>query len=275
MKYLVLLAACCGTMCLRAQELFPYTEPASNMPAHSLSAKLSSMFERENRSQRIVQRYSPEVMLGLSKKWMLHAGFTLSDMMQKKLRSESVRLYAKYRFLSKDAVHQHFRMAAFGLASYSRNPLHHNELNLYGDQAGVQAGVIATQLLNKVAFSGTVSFTEILAKERWVKGLADAYAWHAVNYTFSAGYLLFPLNYTSYKQTNVNLYAELLSSRNTAWAFEKGFVDLAPAVQVIFSSTAKLNVGYRFQLAGDVSRLSNQNFMISYEHIFLNALKKH
>jgi hypothetical protein len=29
---------------LAAQELYPYTEPASNMPAHSIAVKLSSHF---------------------------------------------------------------------------------------------------------------------------------------------------------------------------------------------------------------------------------------
>lgn len=273
-KRIILLAACCGALCLHAQELFPYTEPASNMPSHSLSAKLSSMFEKENGSQKIAQRYSPEVMLGLSKKWMVHAGFTLSDMMQEGFGGESVRLYAKYRFLSNDAVHRHFRMAAFLLASYSRNPLRYNEINLYGDQSGVQGGVIATQLLHKLALSGTVSLAEILHGERWKKRPQNTVAWQAIHYSFSAGFLLFPLNYTNYNQTNVNLYVEVLGSHNLAWPFEKDFVDAAPSVQAIFNSTGKLNIGYRFQLAGAVSRFANAGFMISYEHLFLNALRK-
>jgi hypothetical protein len=85
---------------------------------------------------------------------------------------------------------------------------------------------------------------------------------------------LFPFSYTNYQQTNVNLYLELLGSRNLGWSAEKGFVDLAPSVQFIFSSTGKLNLGYRFQISGDVKRLANQSFMLSYEHIFLNALPK-
>jgi hypothetical protein len=273
-KFTLLLAACCSTVLLHAQELFPYTESASNMPSHSLSAKGTAMFENNSYTDKFVQRYAPELMFGLNKKWMVHTGATFSNMYSTNLRGESVRLYAKYRFFSNDAVHKHFRMAAFVLGSYSRNPVHYNELNLFGDQSGVQTGLIATQLLNKVAVSGTASVTEVLNEARWEKVLGDAFAWQAVNYSLSAGYLLFPVHYTNYKQTNVNLYIELLGSRNLGFTAEKYFMDLAPAVQAIFTSTSKLSVGYRFQLAGDVRRMANRSFMVSYEYIFLNALRR-
>jgi len=271
-KFILLLATCCSVVWLHAQELYPYTESASNMPSHSLSAKGSALFERDRHADKDLQRYLPELMFGLNKKWMVHVGGTFSNMYSSNLRGESVRLYAKYRFFSNDAVHQHFRMAVFALGSYSRNPLLHNELNLFGDQSGVQGGLIATQLLNKIALSATASLTEIFNTARWQSATQKGHAWHAVDYSLSAGYLLFPLNYTNYKQTNVNLYAELLGSRNLDFTPEKYFVDLAPSVQFIFNSTSKLNVGYRFQVAGDITRFANNSFTISYERIFLNAL---
>ncbi|HZH95911.1 MAG TPA: hypothetical protein VEY06_08505, partial [Flavisolibacter sp.] len=95
-----------------------------------------------------------------------------------------------------------------------------------------------------------------------------------VNYSLSSGYLLLPFEYKDYDQTNVNLYAELLGSRNVFNVDDKYFVDLAPSVQFIFKSTGKLNIGYRFQLDGDIYRMSKNSFMVSYEHIFLNALNK-
>lgn len=214
----------------------------------------------------------PEVMIGLNNKWMFHAGFSVSDMHEQAFIFESVRLYGKYRFLSVDEVHKHFRMAAFGAASYSRNHMDHNEINLMGDQSGVQVGLIATQLWNKLAISGTGSWSEVLDKERWYKQPTKAYSFSAVNYALSAGYLLFPVNYKSYDQTNVNLYAELLGSRNVKQ--DSSFIDLAPSLQFIFKSTSKLNIGYRFQLEGDIYRLAEKSFMVSYEHIFLNALRK-
>jgi len=257
---------------LNAQELYPYTESASNMPSKSLSLKLSAMFGKGLHSDRILQRYTPEVMFGFNKKWMVHTSISFSDMHKNSFYFESARLYAKYRFLSIDDVHKHFRMAAFGVASYSRNHLDHNEINLSGDQSGVQAGIIATQLWNKLAISGTVSATEVLDEERGKETVVPIYAFQSLNYSLSAGYLLLPVEYTSYKQTNLNLYVELLGGRNLDYDLEKYYVDLAPAIQLIFNSTSKLNLGYRFQLKSDIYRLMKNNFMISFEYIFLNAL---
>ena len=255
-----------------AQELFPYTEPASNMPAKSMSLKMSAMFGNGVHGDKVDQRYSPEVMFGLSKKWMLHAGLTFSNMYENFFYYESARIYAKYRFLSNDDVHKHFRMAAFATAAYSRNHLQHNELNLMGDHSGVQAGLIATQLWNKLAVSGTASLIEVLDEKRNEK--PQQYAFQSLNYSLSAGYLVLPLEYKDYNQTNLNIYAELLGGQNLDWEYEKYYLDLAPSLQLIFKSTSKLNLGYRFQLKSDIYRNMKNSWMVSYEYIFLNALQK-
>ena len=263
------------TIKLNAQELYVFSEPASNMPAKSLSLKMGAMYGKGVHSKRILQRYMPEVMFGLNKNWMVHTSATFSDMHQPAFIFESARLYAKWRFLSVDDLHKHFRLAAFGAATYSRNHLDHNEINLMGgDQSGVQAGLIATQLWNKLAVSGTVSLNEIIDKERRKKLSPEQYAFSSVNYSISAGYLVLPKEYTSYKQTNLNLYFEILGSRNLNWTEDKYYVDFAPAIQLIFNSNSKLNMGYRFQVAGDIYRLMDKSFSISFEHTFLNALKK-
>ncbi|HEX5652753.1 MAG TPA: hypothetical protein VFX58_06755 [Chitinophagaceae bacterium] len=257
------------------QELYVYSEPASNMPAKSISTKLSAMYGRGVHSNRILQRYTPEIMFGINKNWMVHASAGFSDMHQPGFIFESARLYAKWRFWSVDELHKHFRMAAFGAATYSRNHLDHNEINLAGgEQGGLQAGLIATQLWDKLAVSGTVAINEVLAEERREKISPDPYAFRSINYSVSAGYLLLPGNYTDYRQTNLNLYLELLGGRNLDWPAEKYYVDLAPSVQLIFNSTSKLNLGYRFELKSDIYRLMRNSVMISYEYIFLNALKK-
>jgi len=257
-----------------SQELYPYTEPASNMPAKSLSLKMSAMLGKGIHGNRLEQRYSPEVMFGLSKKWMLHAGFTFSNMYESFYYYESARVYAKYRFLSKDEVHKHFRMAAFAMGAYSRNHLQHNELNLMGEHSGVQAGLIATQLLNKLAVSATASLIEIFDKKRNDKTLPQQYAFESLNYSLSAGYLVLPVDYKNYNQTNLNIYAELLGGRNLDWEYEKYYLDLVPSIQLIFKSTGKLNLGYRFQLKSDIYRNMKNSWMVSFEYIFLNALQK-
>ena len=257
-----------------SQELYVYSEPASNMPAKSISLKMGSMFGKGPHSNRVLQRYTPEIMLGINKKWMAHASFTFSDMHEPYFYYESARLYTKYRFISNDDIHKHFRMAAFLSAAYSRNHLDHNELNLLGDHNGVQVGLIATQLWNKLAVSATISETEIFDKARKNKTVPQQYAFQALNYSLSAGYLLLPLDYKDYKQTNLNIYAELLGGRNLSWKTEKYFLDLAPSLQLIFNSSSKLNIGYRFQLKSDIYRLMKSSLMVSYEYIFLNAMKK-
>jgi len=257
-----------------AQELYPFTEPASNMPSRSMSLKAAGMFGKGVHGNRLEQRYTPEVMFGLSKKWMVHGAITFSNMYENNLYYESARIYAKYRFLSKDDVHKHFRMAAFTTTAYSRNHLQHNELNLMGDHSGVQGGIIATQLWNKLAVSGTASLVEVFDKKRNDKTVPQQYAFEALNYSLSAGYLVLPVEYKDYNQTNLNIYAELLGGRNLDWKYEKQFLDLATSIQLIFKSTSKLNLGYRFQLKSDIYRNMKDSWMISYEHIFLNTLKK-
>lgn len=274
MKFFLLVILLLSAAASDAQELFPYTEPASNMPAKSMSLKLGAMYGKGPHSNRLLQRYTPEVMFGISKKWMVHTSLTFSDMHEPYFYYESARLYAKYRFLSNDGVHKHFRMAAFAAASYSRNHLDHNELNLYGDHTGVQAGLVATQLWNKLAVSGTASIIEVFDEKRNDKLLPQQYAFESLNYSLSAGYLVLPRNYTDYNQTNLNVYAELLGGRNLDWEYEKYYLDLAPSIQLIFKSTSKLNVGYRFQLKSDIYRLMKNSWMISYEHTFLDALRK-
>jgi len=72
----------------------------------------------------------------------------------------------KHRFLSKDDVHSHFRMAAFAQGSYSRHYLQYDEIDLNADMSGFQAGLIATQLKNKFAASAAVSFIKAIDNKR-------------------------------------------------------------------------------------------------------------
>lgn len=258
-----------------AQELYPYAEPASNMPSKSISAKLGAMYGKGVHRSNTLHRYVPEVMLGLNKNWMVHASLGFSNMHENYFYYEFAKIYAKYRFLSIDELHKHFRMAAFASATFSRNHLDHNEINLqYGDQGGVQAGIIATQLWHKFAISGTASISEVLDEVRSLKQSPQPYAFQSFNYSLSAGYLVFPRSYIDYNQVNLNVYAELIGGKNINWPQEKYYVDMAPSVQLIFNSTSKLNIGYRFQLNSDIYRLMKKSFMISYERIFLNALRK-
>lgn len=263
---------CC---CIDAagQELYVFSEPASNMPAHSIAVKLGSNFiaKSNNAENRFMQRYTPEVMFGINKKLMLHTGVTFADMHTSNLRWESVYTYAKYRFLSSDEVHKHFRMAAFADMSYSRSNFSYDELSIAGDKSGIQAGIIATQLWNKLAISGSASYLRAFENPTVYHHTPEP-VMNAFNYNLSSGYLVLPVNYTNYDQVNMNVYVELLGQQSLDRRLH--FTDIAPALQFIFKSTSKLNIGYRFQLAGNMERMTKQSWLLGYEYTFLNALKK-
>jgi hypothetical protein len=275
MKGILILTLLLSCICSFSQELYVFSEPASNMPANSLSIKYSGKFMPSHHNGKMGVRNTTEMMLGVNKFWMVHAAATFANLYAYPgLHLESGRLYTKYRFLSIDDVHKHFRAAAFMEASVNRYTSFFQELSLDGDQSGVQGGLIATQLLHKLALSGTISVIKTLKNESW-KPISNAnvsfLSFQAINYSLSAGLLVLPLKYSSFNQTNLNLYVELLGSK----ALDKSihFVDIAPAAQLIFNANTKFNAGYRFQVNGNMLRMANQSYYIGLERTFLNILK--
>ncbi|RYY58251.1 MAG: hypothetical protein EOO05_17000 [Chitinophagaceae bacterium] len=269
--FLLLLVAIRG----QSQELYVYTEPASNMPAKSVSAMVTANYVPPQLPyDRFMQRYLVESMAGINKNLMIRAGAGFANMHTDRFRWESAYVYGKYRFLSLDESHRHFRMAAFAEAAYTRSDFHFDEVGLTGDKSGLQAGVIATQLLHRFAISATVSHTQVLHGSRNDKSVVyiPSRVFEVMGYSLSGGYLLLPVNYTDYKQTNVNLYAEVLAQQGMDRSVY--YIDFAPAVQLIFNSNTKLNLGYRFELQGNMERMAHSSFMVSIERTFLNALKK-
>lgn len=249
-----------------SQELYVFSEPASNMPAKSLGIKLTGKLYNTGAAS-VTQRYMPEFMMGINKSWMVHGSSTFSNIYSQRFRLESGKLYAKYRFYSSDDVHQHFRMAAFADAALTRNPYIYDEMNLDGDNSGVQVGMIATQLVNKFALSSTASYTKIFRSENLHHSNA---ALNGLNYALSAGLLVLPKQYVSYNQTNLNVYLELLGMRSLD--NHHYTLDLAPALQLIFNSNSKINIGYRFQVKGNMNRISTETYQISLERTIFNVL---
>ncbi|MBV8255471.1 MAG: hypothetical protein JO154_22935 [Chitinophaga sp.] len=268
-----------------AQELYVNTEPASNMPANSLGIRLTGKTMNMDYDGSTAVRLEPEVMWGINKKLMVHlAGYT-SNMMQAGWKVEGGSIYAKYRFLSQDQQHAHFRMAAYVKGSLINNPFmpvmgdsHMSYVNADGDldgnNSGVTGGIIATQLLHKLALSGTAGYSRYLNNTR--DNLPPDFPRNAINYSFSAGYLVLPVKYKSYKQTNLNLYVEFLGKTNVADAEQArgSYLDIAPAVQLIFNSTTRLDFSYRTQLAGNMPRNMYNSCLIRLEHNIFNIIKK-
>ena len=268
--WMFFLACCLLSQMARGQELYVFSEPASNMPAHSLSVKLGYRTPVSDNNNTYRQRYLPEIMFGFNKHLMVHLAGSFSDFYSPQLRWESVKTYAKYRFYSADEVHRHFRMAAFAEAAYSRSPFTYGDINLDGDNSGVQAGIIATQLVSKLAISGTSSFIRVFSNGNMHLNHYD-HSLTAFYYSLSAGYLLLPFNYSDYKQTNLNLYFETIGMKG----LDKGdyMLDVAPALQIIFNSNLKINLGARLQATGNMVRPGENNYFVSVERTFLGVLK--
>ncbi len=275
---------------VQAQELYIFTEPASNVPAKSTVMRLNGMHMPMQFDNSTSSRVMVEAMFGLNSKWMLKLNTTASDMFQSRYKVEGASAYVKYRFLSNDGLHSHFRMAAYGKvslvgnpASMSRTEVHNlpgggqhtvryqhytNDLSLDGTQSGWSMGLIGTQLLHKLAVSGSLAYTRRMDNLGGNKFM-DLDARSAMMYSLSAGYLVFPKSYKNYKQVNFNLYTEFLGG--SLLDKSGSFLDMAPAVQLIFNSTVKLNAAYRFQLSGNVDRYNTKQFLIGIDWSFLNT----
>lgn len=252
---------------IKAQELYVFTEPASNMPTNSIGFRLTN---EGNFSPTFQSRAMVEGMIGFNKNLMVHLQAILSDM-DGAYRLEGGSIYAKYRFLSADELRSHFRAAVYARASTSKRPTYTEDINLEGDNSGFQGGLIFTKLLHKLALSATVGYSKAFrdhTKQVEHKMAPD----QMINYSLSSGYLLLPFVYKNYKQPNFNLYVELLGKTNPSNGHS--YLDLAPAVQVILNSRTRIDLGYRFQAGGNIAdRYLKNMYLARIELNFFNALK--
>ena len=93
----------------------------------------------------------------------------------------------------------------------------------------------------------------------------------AVNYTLSVGKLILPKVYTNFNQTNMNFMVELLGQRLNSNG--KSYLDIAPSVQFIFNSQARVDFGYRQQLYSTLLRTAPNGFVLKFEYTFFNVFK--
>lgn len=252
-----------STLTAFAQELYVNTEPASNMARHSLGIRLEN---QGYLNPNFRNRNTLESMYGANKNWMVHASAYASNFYQQKQHLEGFSAYAKYRFLSVDSVQRHFRAAAFIKASVINNPILNQEIALEGENSGLQTGLVFTQLLHKLALSGSVSY--LRGWDNQNNAIPVGFAHDAVAYTLSSGYLLFPKNYSNYNQTNVNLYLELLGKTNPG--YKQSYLDIAPAVQFIFNSVFRVDLSYRTPLYNGMTRNSQNMYLVRLEYNFFN-----
>ena len=246
-----------------AQELFVYSEPASNMPARSVGIRLSNWLMNDAATARTNYHLIPEIMWGANKQLMLHAEGYLSNR-STALAIEGAALYAKYRFFSKDQLYRHLRLAAFARLSVNNADIHQEEIETNGHNTGYQLGLIGTQLLHKTALSLTI-YSQQATDNLRANELPRGQPTQAINYTFSVGRLVLPRAYTSYKQTNFNVMVEVLAQRLLSSG--RQYIDIAPSLQLIVNSQTRIDIGYRRQLYSTMQRTAPNGFMLRVEHL--------
>jgi hypothetical protein len=249
-----------------AQELFVFTEPASNMPANVLGGRLMTSFMKEKDGSGTNFHFMPEIMYGISSKFMLHSQAFISNRGED-LVTEGGSIYGQYKFLNLDEVKSHFRMAAYSRVSINNADIHQEELETMGHNTGFEVGIIGTQLLHKVALSSSVSFERVFDNGDYE--FPDVQSNSAINYTFSVGKLMLPKKYIGYDQTNFNLMLEFLGQRLNDNG--KSYLDIAPSMQFIIFSRARLDIGYRHQLYSEMQRSAPNGVVFKFEYNLYNV----
>ena len=252
-----------------SQELFLMTDAASNVPANSLGVNvLQSLFKEESKSG-YNYHLMPEVSYGLNRNLMFRATAFVSNR-NNNLVTEGGSFYTKYRFYSSDDLNSHFRMAAFGRYSFNNADIHQEQIEIMGHNTGIEAGIVATTLIKKLAISSTVSFEKAFDNTN-SNPFPDELGDHATNYSLSFGQLMYPKTYTSFKQTNINLMVEFVGQ--TINENGKSYLDVVPVVQFIFNSQARVDLAYRHELLSSMTRSAPNGVYLNLYYTFFNLKK--
>ncbi len=278
-----------------SQELFPLNEPASNVPKGVLGIR--GIGETYKELDQYRNQYSLRVMYGLLPRLSVMATVGISNHHGKNFPANlvshihngsetiyttgeferglkypytfnGVYLFAKYRFISIDGQHSHFRIAANAEGSYLNQAHDEAEPTLMGDTKGVGGGLITTCLKDHFAISLTSGFIVPGAHEGLSPDVSGgpmiptriAYG-RALVYNLSMGYLLFPRTYKSYDQLNFNIYLEFLGKAyeaatvqqygnidvpiNTPLLKAGNYMEIAPGVQCIIKSNLRIDLSVK------------------------------
>ena len=309
---------------LFSQELFPNNEPASNVPKGVLGIR--AFDETFKEYTQIRNLYVIRLMYGVLPKLTVMATASESNhhdvLFPAGLASHThngnqsvfstgnyqrgisypylfngIYLYAKYRFLTFDGEHTHFRMAAY--AEYSTVAVAHDETepDLLDDNGGYGGGIIATYLKNHFA----VSLTSGIIIPKVYNGYSpDIYGGpnvpteikygQAIKYNLSFGYLLLPRTYKNYEQGNFNIYLELLGKAyqqakviqygikevpiNTPLLEKGNYVDACPGVQYIYKSNLRIDFSTQFQFINKSYSHFYPVYMLGVQRYFYFRKKK-
>ena len=282
---------------ISAQELFPLAEPASSVPKHVLGARIFYQNYDEVGTTRSL--YGMRLMYGLTSKLSFYLTGTASNHHSKKLPYDLINhthngsqtnyytsnikrgvvypyifsgfhLFAKYRFLSFDKQNEHLRFAAY--AEWSNVKVAHDEAepNLMDDTGGYGFGIISTLLKKRFSVSLTTGY---IVPNAYTESQFDLTGsiylptvinyGKAIKYSLSFGYRLAPAHYTSYQQSNWNIYVEFVGKKYEAAkvyqdnkfitalvpSLAKGaYLEMHPGIQRIIKSNLRFDVSLGFNI---------------------------
>ena len=265
---------------LSAQELYINSEPASLIPKGTKVVRLTNsniFLDGSNIMGSIGNAFivTPSLSYGISKKIMLSGSIQFANKpyeqdMTPNFGLNGFKIYSKQRILSTDKQKYHTRLSSFIKYSYHEDKFMKDNIDIDLQDTGFELGLIGTQLINKLAISITTAITRISnIDEKFTQG--STVKWQTTNLntfknSISAGYLLFPRKYNSYKQTNFNLYVEYLTNtilnENFPVRYNKFRSTFAPGIQFIIMSRSRLDFSYKIR-KGDMP----EEFLVKLSYI--------
>ena len=268
------------TYILSAQELYINSEPASLIPKGTKVVRLTNsniFLDGSNIMGSIGNAFivTPSLSYGISKKIMLSGSIQFANKpyeqdMTPNFGLNGFKIYSKQRILSTDKQKYHTRLSSFIKYSYHEDKFMKDNIDIDLQDTGFELGLIGTQLINKLAISITTAITRISnIDEKLTQG--STVKWQTTNLntfknSISAGYLLFPRKYNSYKQTNFNLYVEYLTNtilnENFPVRYNKFRSTFAPGIQFIIMSRSRLDFSYKIR-KGDMP----EEFLVKLTYI--------
>ena len=268
------------TYILSAQELYINSEPASLIPKGTKVVRLTNsniFLDGSNIMGSIGNAFivTPSLSYGISKKIMLSGSIQFANKpyeqdMTPNFGLNGFKIYSKQRILSTDKQKYHTRLSSFIKYSYHKDKFMKDNIDIDLQDTGFELGLIGTQLINKLAISITTAITRISnIDEKFTQG--STVKWQTTNLntfknSISAGYLLFPRKYNSYKQTNFNLYVEYLTNtilnEDFPVRYDKFRSTFAPGIQFIIMSRSRLDFSYKIR-KGDMP----EEFLVKLTYI--------
>tara|TARA_B100002052_G_scaffold251057_1_gene238955 strand:- start:221 stop:1069 length:849 start_codon:yes stop_codon:yes gene_type:complete len=280
MRIIFILLFLFNSIISNSQELYINTEPASLIPKGTKVVRLTNsniFLSGSNIMGGISNAFlvTPSLAYGLSKKIMVSGSFQFANKpfeqdMMPNFGFNGFKIYSKQRILSTDKEKYHTRLSSFIKFSYHEDKFMKDNIDLELQDTGFEFGLIGTQLINKLAISITSAFTRVSNID--VKSTqGSTVKWQTTNLStsknsISAGYLLFPRKYKSYKQTNFNLYLEYITNTILTKDFPNNYnkfsSTLAPGIQFILLSRSRLDFSYKIR-TGDMP----EEFLVKLTYI--------